>query len=1272
MHRKLPLILSLLALLLAPARAQESLFNGKDLSGWKGLPQFWSVKDGVIVGETTKENPTKGNTFLIWQGGEVADFEITAEVRFQGNNSGVQYRSEIVDEANFVLKGYQADLHPAQNYFGMLYGEKLGKRGIIAQRGQRVEVGPDGTPKVVGEVGDKTELKDWEWNTLRVIAVGNRLLHQINDVTTVDITDRHPEALAKGAIGLQLHAGPPMRVEYKNIQFRKLSDSEGQGVLKQAIETSAKKANPNAKPAAANAGAKGKGKAASGAGAPAPRIAYQWITTGPLPTWIWRADKVDDEWIYLRKSFDVAGEVKSAKLYATCDNELELWVNGESAGRAPDWGAPILNPAATKLLKTGKNVIAAKARNRGGAAAFVLKLEVETTDGKKTTVLSEPDWKLSLTEADGWKTAAFDDASWTGKLKAHGKFGVQPWGVAGIDGPGGGGGGGSSPLDPADITVAEGFKVELLYTVPKEEQGSWVSLTTDPQGRFLASDQGDKGLYRIEVSDSADGPKVGVEKMPAPVSGAHGLVWAFDALWFNKSGGKLHRVTDSDGDGKLDKAEEMPSATGGGEHGNHAVILTEDGSQLYVDGGNHTDLPPAEALSGSRVKGWQEDHVLPRMWDARGHARGRLAPGGWVTRFDPKTQKHELYCIGFRNQYDIALNQHGDLFTYDADMEWDMGMPWYRPTRINHVVSGGDYGWRSGSGKWPAYYEDSLPPVVDIGPGSPTGVASGLGTKFPAKYQNAIYALDWTFGTIYAIHLQADGAGYAGKAEPFVYGAPLPVTDAIVGKDGALYFTIGGRNTQSALYRVTYTAPLGKDEAVAEPKEVTAARALRRELEAFHGKENAAAIEKAWPHLASPDRFLRNAARVAVESQPVASWADQVLAATDPQTRITGAVALARQGEAAAHGAKLTAALLEMDPATLTEPQLLGWLRAWQLNLIRFGKPEGGIREKVVAKLDALLPAKSANANVELVNLLVSLEAPSVIEKALTLIENPGAPEIPDWAELVTRNAGYGGTIKAMLDNYPPIRGIAYAFALRNQKTGWTLEQRRRYFAFLNAASKHPGGASFGGFLANTRDEALALAPNDQVAALKDVTGVSYQAVPDFAITPPKGPGQVWTVESGMKHANGGQFRNASFENGRSLFHAVGCGACHRMAGFGGDIGPDVTSIRNKFDAAYVLESIIEPSKVISDQYGSSSVTTKSGAVHTGLVVERGDDLEVYPPDPKGAPAKLKRSDVAKVERVPVSQMPPGLINLLNGDELRDLMAYLMSAGDPKDKVYGK
>lgn len=263
MHRKILQFAALVALAV-PATAQESLFNGRDLDGWKGLPQFWSVQEGVIVGETTEANPTKGNTFLVWQGGELADFEITAEVRFRGNNSGLQYRSKVVDEANLSLAGYQADLHPSQKYFGMLYGERLGKRGIIAERGQRVEVGPDGTPKVVGEVGDKTELKDWEWNTLRVVTAGNRLLHQINGVTTVDIIDQHPEALKSGVIGLQLHAGAPMRVEFRNIRLRRLTAEEAPKVQKEAIESGAKTAAKS--PAA---GKTGVGK-------------FDWVTEEPL------------------------------------------------------------------------------------------------------------------------------------------------------------------------------------------------------------------------------------------------------------------------------------------------------------------------------------------------------------------------------------------------------------------------------------------------------------------------------------------------------------------------------------------------------------------------------------------------------------------------------------------------------------------------------------------------------------------------------------------------------------------------------------------------------------------------------------------------------------------------------------------------------------------------------------------------------------------------------------------------------------------------------
>ena len=235
--------LALLCLILSIpsfASAQDSfeqLFNGKDLSGWAGKTEFWSVKDGVIHGQTTRDNKTKGNTFLVWQGGDVGDFVFKARVRFKGNNSGVQYRSELIDAENFVVKGYQADLHKKPEYFGMLYAEKW--RGIVAQRFQKVEVGADGEPKVVAEVGDKNQkLVDWEWNELTIVAVGDRQIHQVNGITTMDLTDNHPEARRKGILALQLHRGPPMTVEFKDIQLQKVSGDEATAALKAAVENS--------------------------------------------------------------------------------------------------------------------------------------------------------------------------------------------------------------------------------------------------------------------------------------------------------------------------------------------------------------------------------------------------------------------------------------------------------------------------------------------------------------------------------------------------------------------------------------------------------------------------------------------------------------------------------------------------------------------------------------------------------------------------------------------------------------------------------------------------------------------------------------------------------------------------------------------------------------------------------------------------------------------------------------------------------------------------
>ncbi|MFG0288224.1 MAG: DUF1080 domain-containing protein [Rhodopirellula sp. JB044] len=208
----------------------QTLFDGKTLDGWKGLEPFWSVVDGSIQGLTTTEQPTKANTFLIWQGGQVDDFEFRCRVRFEGNNSGIQYRSKLVNEQGFALAGYQADLHPKQEYFGMMYGERTG-RGIIATRGQRIIIGADGKKKVIGKVGNDTQFVASEWNELRIVAVGNRMIHQVNGITTLDLTDRHQDATTTGLLGLQLHAGAPMKVEFRDLRLRTLTGRDAETTL---------------------------------------------------------------------------------------------------------------------------------------------------------------------------------------------------------------------------------------------------------------------------------------------------------------------------------------------------------------------------------------------------------------------------------------------------------------------------------------------------------------------------------------------------------------------------------------------------------------------------------------------------------------------------------------------------------------------------------------------------------------------------------------------------------------------------------------------------------------------------------------------------------------------------------------------------------------------------------------------------------------------------------------------------------------------------------
>jgi len=980
------------------------------------------------------------------------------------------------------------------------------------------------------------------------------------------------------------------------------------------------------------------------------------------PQWIWTSKATQDgEKATFRKTFTITEPVKSAQLNFTCDNGATAYLNGIQVAKNPDWNEPT-RVQLNKKINIGENELRFDATNNGGIAGLVVSLRVVTVSGEKIIIQSNEDWSAATTDSLNFKPA-----------DVVGKYGDPPWGDAlerKAD---------DTVPEAAEIKAAPGFKVERLYTVPKEQQGSWVAITEDHRGRLITSDQYG-GIYRITLP--SDGSKTAPVVEPLtlpnglngkPLGGGHGLLYAFDSLYLmvnEKPDKGLWRLQDTDGDDQFDKASWISKCNGHGEHGTHGIVLAPDGKSIYFSNGNHTSLP--ENLMYRRPVAIGEDHLITRLWDANGHAKNILAPGGYICKSDPDGKNVELIAGGFRNQYDIAFDANGELFTFDSDMEWDMGSPWYMPTRINHIVSGGDYGWRSGAGRWPSYYADSLPAVVDIGPGSPTGTVFGTGAKFPEKYQRALFALDWTFGTMWAIHLQPDGASFKAETEEFVAGKPMPFTDAIIRReDGAMYFTIGGRESQSALYRVSYIG----DENTAPAAEVkpNATVGQRKMLEKLHEQGTGIeAIDKAWPSLASNDRFIRFAARAAIERQPQGVWASRALAETDPQASIEAIIALARVGDRALQS-QLIASLERLHFSKLPEELHLPHLRAWQLVFTRMGKPDQSLCADIAKRLDPLFPDADPRVNRELVSLLVYLGSETIVAKSVPLLDNAKDIQVTVTSDAVlARNAGYASAVASMHDSQPNRQAIAYAYALREAHNGWTPELRKTYFKWFPSTFKWSGGNSFAGFLNNIRKEALTNVVTDPVerADFEILSKKVAVANPKNFVTP-KGPGKNYTVNEVTTLAKDG-LKNRNFEQGKAMFSSQLCINCHHFGGVGGNTGPDLTGSGNRYSIRDLAENIVEPSKVISDQYPSEQIDLKDGGVVVGRVIVS-ENGKLFVMTSALAPDALTTVDESQVKaRQPhhVSTMPAGLLNALNSDELLDLFAYILSGGNPQDSRF--
>ena len=835
---------------------------------------------------------------------------------------------------------------------------------------------------------------------------------------------------------------------------------------------------------------------------------------------------------------------------------------------------------------------------------------------------------------------------------------------------------GSSPPSSAALTeepgelldTLPGFKIEHVLRADAAQNGSWICLAKDPKGRLLLGGQNKQPITRVTLKD---GKSVKEEILHIPVSETMGMLFVGNVLYVSGQGSKgfaLYRCKDTKGDDSYDDVEFLRQWEGGsGEHGSHGLVLGAD-KMLDAVCGNFTGVPKDLAPS-SPHRNYADDLAIKRMEDGNGFGAGKPPPGGYVARMDLDGKDVEMFSAGQRNNYDIAFNADGELFGFDSDMEYDWGSPWYRPVRVFHSVRGGDHGFREGSAKWPEYYADGLPASVNIGIGCPTGVVFGTGAKFPAKYQKALYICDWTYGRLIAVHLTPGGASYRGSWENFVAPkslhskqgkTPLNLTDALVGDDGTLYFTVGGRGTQADLFRVSYTGTEAATPLTASQlheQSGSEARSLRHKLETYNVKPDPTAVEFAWPHLNSPDRFVRYAARMAIERNPLAEWQSKALAEKQPDAAFTALLALARLGAADTQPA-LVKALAAFPSATLTEDQLLTKIRVLQVSISRQGVPTGEVAKQMIAETDPIYPSKSETLNRELCQVLLAINAPNAVAKTVGLLKV--APTVEEQ--------------------------VSYAVALRVVKSGWTPELRRDYFSWWNGglATQHPlavtqwftdaginynNGASFNNFLKQIQQDAKATMTPTELAAVGDLTQLKPAPKPP---TEPRKFVKEWTTAE-LLPLLGKASKGRDFARGKANFELAQCSLCHRYGDLGGAVAPDLTNVAARFKRQDILESITEPSKVVSEQYTSTIFTMNDGTVAAGRITQETPEKVVIVANPfDPATTTLKAASIKSRELSKVSIMPPGLLNTFSEAEILDLIAYLESMGDPQHPNFSK
>ena len=419
---------------------------------------------------------------------------------------------------------------------------------------------------------------------------------------------------------------------------------------------------------------------------------------GPAPSWLWTDARAENTFAF-RKEFEVKGILTRAQLYAAGD-EIVVSIGDKDVLDVRRWATPEMRDVTELLLNVtkggvGKHTLGLRARANPSKGGVLAKLVLESAGGETQIVVTDGTWRTTGAAQRGeWWRVGYDDSGWTAAKIVAG-LGDRPFdpvtprvldAARPVRDP--------SATAPESLKVAKDFKVELLYSVPKDAQGSWVSMCVDPKGRLIVCDQYG-GLYRVTPPPLGGTPEATRRSRRSPSTSARPRACSGRSTASTSSSTTAskyrQRAVPRPRHQRRRRARQGRAAprarAAAASTGRTPSCSTPDGKSLYVVCGNQTQADASS--SGSRVPPvWGEDHLLPRMPDGRGFMAGVLGPGGCIYQVDPDGKNWELFCVGFRNEYDAAFNRHGELFTYDADMEWDINTPWYRPRASATSTSG--------------------------------------------------------------------------------------------------------------------------------------------------------------------------------------------------------------------------------------------------------------------------------------------------------------------------------------------------------------------------------------------------------------------------------------------------------------------------------------------------------------------------------------------------------------------------------------------------------